>query len=186
MDYDKQFKDDLEKATALSLETLALDQFRRNKLQYSSISDVSSTTNILKSTCKFLADFHFCLKYIILCYTIKFIAHNTLSSAASSRSTTRPRPGSFGNSSTSYGTSSLTNSSSSGSIAPPPIVPARNIRGNSNEPDLISFTNPAGSDAASSLLSTDPVIGLQTNNRLDSPTSDSHANFLQMVDEMHR
>lgn len=52
MDYDKQYEDDIEKATALSLETLALDQFRRNKLQYSSISDVSTATSILKSTCK--------------------------------------------------------------------------------------------------------------------------------------
>lgn len=52
MDYDKQYEDDIEKATALSLETLALDQFRRNKLQYSSITDVSTATSILKSTCK--------------------------------------------------------------------------------------------------------------------------------------
>lgn len=51
MDLDKQFEDDLEKATALSLETLALDEFRRNKLQYS-LSDVSTSTSIYKSTCK--------------------------------------------------------------------------------------------------------------------------------------
>lgn len=47
-DYDKQFQDDLEKATALSLETLALDQFKRNKFRYSD----STTQNIYKSTCK--------------------------------------------------------------------------------------------------------------------------------------
>lgn len=29
---ERQFREDLEKATALSMETLALDQFRRNKL----------------------------------------------------------------------------------------------------------------------------------------------------------
>lgn len=53
MDLDKQYEDDLEKATALSLETLALDQFRRNKLQYS-LSDVSTSTSIYKSTCEFV------------------------------------------------------------------------------------------------------------------------------------
>lgn len=52
MDYDKQFKDDLEKATALSLETLALDQFRRNRVQYGEVTDSATTTNILRSTCK--------------------------------------------------------------------------------------------------------------------------------------
>lgn len=56
MDYDKQFEEDLEKATALSLETLALDQFRRNRLQYS-VSDVSSSTSIYKSTCKYHTTF---------------------------------------------------------------------------------------------------------------------------------
>lgn len=50
-DYEKQFREDLEKATALSMETLALDQYRRNKLQYSH-SDVSATSSIYKSTCK--------------------------------------------------------------------------------------------------------------------------------------
>lgn len=47
IDYEKQFQDDLEKATALSLETLALDQYRRNKLQYSH-SDVSANSSIYK------------------------------------------------------------------------------------------------------------------------------------------
>lgn len=41
-EYDRQFQDDIERATALSMETLALDQFRRNRLQYSH-SDVSSS-----------------------------------------------------------------------------------------------------------------------------------------------
>lgn len=52
-DYDKQYHDDLEKATALSMETLALDQYRRNKLQYSH-SDVSTNASIYKSSCMFL------------------------------------------------------------------------------------------------------------------------------------
>lgn len=55
VDYDKKFQEDLEKATALSLETLALDQFRRSKLQYSH-SDVSSstTTNRWVNTYRYL------------------------------------------------------------------------------------------------------------------------------------
>lgn len=56
MDYDKKFQEDLEKAAALSLETLALEQFRRNKFPYSSATDVSTSSTgdeISKSsTCK--------------------------------------------------------------------------------------------------------------------------------------
>lgn len=48
-DYDKQFQEDIEKATALSMETLALDQFKRNKIH--SPADVTSS-NIFKSNCK--------------------------------------------------------------------------------------------------------------------------------------
>lgn len=63
MDYDKQFQEDLEKATALSLETLALDQYRRNKLQYSSVDNVSNTSSALfkSSACKQL-NISFCRK----------------------------------------------------------------------------------------------------------------------------
>lgn len=59
-DYDKQFNEDLEKATALSLETLALEEFRRNKsLHLSSagsysMTDGSSTSNAMKfSSCMY-------------------------------------------------------------------------------------------------------------------------------------
>lgn len=60
-DFDKQFKDDLEKATALSLETLALEEFHRNRslqLAGSSVTDGSSsgmatTSGVMKySSCK--------------------------------------------------------------------------------------------------------------------------------------
>lgn len=53
-DYDKQFKEDLEKATALSLETLALEQFRRNKSQHgTSVTDGPMASGAMKfSTCK--------------------------------------------------------------------------------------------------------------------------------------
>lgn len=169
MDYDKQYEDDIEKATALSLETLALDQFRRNKLQYSSISDVSTATSILKSTCKnktwrTLWFFDFTLSfYYFLCS-----AYNTLAIH-------RPRPGSNGGSSTTYTSSSLPNSASNGSLAPPPSVPPRNVRSanSSDEPDLISFT------AESSLASANALV-------TDALANNSHSNLLQMVNEMHR
>lgn len=55
-DYDKQFKEDLEKATALSLETLALEEFHRNKSGHlSSATDISSTSSAVKfSSCKLI------------------------------------------------------------------------------------------------------------------------------------
>ncbi len=44
-EHERQFREDLEKATALSMETLALDQFRRNKLYRSdSISEQNTST----------------------------------------------------------------------------------------------------------------------------------------------
>lgn len=168
MDYDKQYEDDIEKATALSLETLALDQFRRNKLQYSSISDVSTATSILKSTCKnhntiFKSS---ALDLYLICSHVSLIfraAYNTLAIH-------RPRPGSNGNSSTTYASSSLPNSASNGSLAPPPTVPPRNVRSGSNrdEPDLISFTT-----ESSSAMST------------DASASDSHASLMQLIQNIN-
>lgn len=50
-EYERQFREDLEKATALSMETLALDQFRRNKL-YSNDSRPEQHSNAsYGSTC---------------------------------------------------------------------------------------------------------------------------------------
>lgn len=53
-DYDKQYKEDMEKAAALSMETLALEEFRRNKsLHSSTVTDGISTNSVMKfSTCK--------------------------------------------------------------------------------------------------------------------------------------
>lgn len=46
-DYDRRFQEDLEKAEALSLETLALEQFRNRKLQSESSK---SSERIMVST----------------------------------------------------------------------------------------------------------------------------------------
>lgn len=59
-DYDKQFKEDMEKAAALSMESLALEEFHRNKSHHSTttsttVTDGISTTNVMKfSTCKYI------------------------------------------------------------------------------------------------------------------------------------
>lgn len=59
-DFDKQFKEDLERATALSLETLALEEFRRNRSLQTlggtaagDLSSVSSSSSMKFSSCMF-------------------------------------------------------------------------------------------------------------------------------------
>lgn len=102
---------------------------------------------------------------------------------------TRPRPGSFGNSaSTSFGsTKTFPTSSSSGSLAPPPSTTQRNPNRNqtkANETDLISFAIPADTDLSTEGL----LLGNETATTTlrTSPVNDSHSNFKQMVDEIHR
>lgn len=101
---------------------------------------------------------------------------------------TRPRPGSFGNSpSTSFNSGkSFPTSSSSGSLAPPPITQRNPNRTQSkpNETDLISFANPTEivPNDDSLLLATDSALATTAS----SPANDSHSNFKQMVDEIHR
>lgn len=52
-EYERQFRDDLEKATALSMETLALDQFRRNKLYSSDSLSEQPNNTLYGSTCMY-------------------------------------------------------------------------------------------------------------------------------------
>lgn len=117
-----------------------------------------------------------------------FVAHNTLSSSSETGSvyTTRPRPGSLNSSSSS---SNLKNVAAGGSIAPPPLVPPRSCSETRqlrrNEPDLISFSNISeGGDRAHSLEHNVDIseIDSVTSNKIN----DSHSNFRQMVDEMHK
>lgn len=51
-EHERQFREDLEKATALSMETLALDQFRRNKLYSSDSISEQQNNPFYGSTCK--------------------------------------------------------------------------------------------------------------------------------------
>lgn len=50
--FDRQFQEDLEKATALSMETLALDEFRRSKLRYSQGDYDQSKTSLSSAECE--------------------------------------------------------------------------------------------------------------------------------------
>ena len=54
-DYDKQFKEDLEKATALSMETLALEEFRRNRSSNAGAvgGDLTCSNSMKFSSCMF-------------------------------------------------------------------------------------------------------------------------------------
>lgn len=51
---ERRFREDLEKATALSMETLALDQFRRNKLYSSDSISEQYKNSLYGSACKCL------------------------------------------------------------------------------------------------------------------------------------
>lgn len=52
-EHDRQFREDLEKATALSMETLALDQFRRNKLYRSDSISEQHSNSLYGSSCMY-------------------------------------------------------------------------------------------------------------------------------------
>lgn len=103
----------------------------------------------------------------------------------------RPRPGSFGNSSsTNFNAGKVfPTSSSSGSLAPPPPSIQRNpnrIPTKTNETDLISFsstTENISNNDDNLLLANDSALATQS---IPSPVNDSHSNFKQMVDEIHR
>lgn len=99
-DIDKQFKDDLERATALSLETLALEEFRRNRSLHSvggaaaavattsELSSVISASSMKFSSCMFQIKCqiiarnykNFILKFIFFFFLLqhKIIYHRTV------------------------------------------------------------------------------------------------------------
>ncbi|XP_055378493.1 phosphatidylinositol 4-phosphate 3-kinase C2 domain-containing subunit alpha [Condylostylus longicornis] len=128
LDYEKKFQDDLEKATALSLETLALEQYRRTK-HFSPTSTRISDQRISPNVVKQISN------------------NNNINNNATKFQTTsiqsRSRPGSFN--------AGQTRSDGVSPIAPPPSVPPRRhseIRytpSNSHSTDdLISFnTSPS-------------------------------------------
>lgn len=138
---DKQFDLDLEKALALSIETLALDKFKRNKI-YNSFGDGTSRYVNCKSYHQ-TSGFYF----FLFLQTLLFLAQVSLpETQTSAYLRQRSRPDS---------------SSSQSVLAPPPVVPPRRYSENTpppttqtqtpkpkNETDLISFTSPTSASAA--------------------------------------
>uniref|UniRef100_A0A1Y1L4Z2 Uncharacterized protein n=1 Tax=Photinus pyralis TaxID=7054 RepID=A0A1Y1L4Z2_PHOPY len=127
VDYEKQFQEDLERAQALSLESLALEQFRNQKrLQELNIStkNVSTRTKIIKNTSV--------LRTSSMnesdCGPARPERHHIKS---------RPRPG------------ATSTSPANSIIAPPPSSQRRNsttsITSDESTADLISFTSPPSS-----------------------------------------
>lgn len=65
-DYDRRFQEDLEKAQALSLETLALEEFRNRKLQSESSTCTGSavvSTSSLPTHSMSLTGFYICVLF---------------------------------------------------------------------------------------------------------------------------
>nr|CAH7729175.1 unnamed protein product [Callosobruchus chinensis] len=118
-DYDKQFQEDLERAQALSLESLALEQFKTKRLQELnrsattvSVTGKTRTTTVARASS--MTETDSCVKY------------------DRQTSKSRPRPG---------GAQSSGNASNP-LIAPPPSSQRKTSMTDNETPDLISFSSP--------------------------------------------
>nr|CAI5868864.1 unnamed protein product [Callosobruchus analis] len=118
-DYDKQFQEDLERAQALSLESLALEQFKTKRMQELnrsattvSVTGKTRTTTVARASS--MTETDSCLKY------------------DRQTSKSRPRPG---------GAQSSGNAPNP-LIAPPPSSQRKTSMTDNETPDLISFSSP--------------------------------------------
>ncbi|KAG8333715.1 Phosphatidylinositol 4-phosphate 3-kinase C2 domain-containing subunit alpha, partial [Homalodisca vitripennis] len=124
-DYDRQFEEDLEKAQALSLETLALEKFRMEKLK-TELYRFQARAEVVAKTSESLRQDR--------SYTRGSSVDSVISTTIEIRS--RPRPGSFN-----------TGGPCVYQIKPPPAVVRRNSVATTSAPpasDLISFHSPTG------------------------------------------
>ncbi|XP_028129846.1 phosphatidylinositol 4-phosphate 3-kinase C2 domain-containing subunit alpha isoform X1 [Diabrotica virgifera virgifera] len=124
-DYEKQFQEDLERAQALSLESLALEQFKTKKLQE---LNRSATTINVSSRPK-------------LTSVTRASSMNETDSGQirydRQQSKSRPRPG-------------VQSSSGNSLLAPPPSSQRKNsISNDPDTPDLISFSSPPATTSTS-------------------------------------
>ncbi|KAL3279431.1 hypothetical protein HHI36_016942 [Cryptolaemus montrouzieri] len=119
MDWEKKYQEDLERAQALSLESLALEQFRQNKL-------LEERTKSISKACKSVS--------VNRAFSMSETDSGT--SFERNQNKSRPRPG---GTFTSQGSSLL---------APPPSSQRKNSCSSSNDmPDLISFSSPPSRSA---------------------------------------
>lgn len=135
-DYEKQFQEDLEKAQALSLESLALEQFKSKRLQElnKSASSVSSRPKTTTGKLAFLRHVmcrypHLSKIYFLVTRASSMTETDSVIKYDRQQSKSRPRPGAY--------SSGTTNSL----IAPPPSSQRKNSTAN-DSPDLISFASP--------------------------------------------
>ncbi|CAG9837513.1 unnamed protein product [Diabrotica balteata] len=124
-DYEKQFQEDLERAQALSLESLALEQFKTKKLQ--ELNRSATTINV--STRPKLTS------------VTRAASMNETDSGQirydRQQSKSRPRPG-------------VQSSSGNSLLAPPPSSQRKNSTSNDPDtPDLISFSSPPATTSTS-------------------------------------
>lgn len=209
-EYDKQFQADLERATALSMETHAMDQYKRNKLQYShSDHQQSSSAHRSSATPPYQPTMRSYASNATGAVATPTTSHSPAAYAPAA--TRRPRPesanavpyasvGAGASSTPPIGASaaySLQSSASTGSIValpPPASVPSRRTsehsqRGRSTPPDtsadLISFSQPAAPD---------DIAGRRTADEFDhqpqqpqrSASDAAYAQFQHMVSELHK
>lgn len=131
-DYEKQFQEDLERAQALSLESLALEQFKNKKLQElnRSATTATSSTRPKTTTGEYFNHMDYNFKFNFSVARASSMSETDSASIRFERqlSKSRPRPG-------------HSHSPSSSLIAPPPSSQNKNNSANES-PDLISFSNP--------------------------------------------
>ncbi|XP_014237353.1 phosphatidylinositol 4-phosphate 3-kinase C2 domain-containing subunit beta isoform X2 [Trichogramma pretiosum] len=142
IDYDRQFQEDLERAQALSLESLALEKFRIQKQQ----QQLQSSNNGHEHD-----------SYSSQC-TVSVTGGNSSENDAPVNDNklqlrSRPRPGSNSNQS---------RNAMIVQLQPPPIPTRRNSSNQAQSADLINFTSPVKQDSLTEYCTAPPPLPLKT------------------------
>ncbi|XP_072757955.1 phosphatidylinositol 4-phosphate 3-kinase C2 domain-containing subunit beta isoform X8 [Anoplolepis gracilipes] len=132
IDHERQFQEDLERAQALSLESLALEKFRLQKLR-SEFSNVDQSCHTQNNVCN----------------TNSSTSETDSSQGERSQCRSRPRP------------SINTNQKNTVILAPPPPIPCRRnstatVASQGSSSDLINFTSPVKQDNLAEYCSAPP------------------------------
>ncbi|XP_051160561.1 phosphatidylinositol 4-phosphate 3-kinase C2 domain-containing subunit beta isoform X2 [Leptopilina boulardi] len=132
IDYERQFQEDLERAQALSLESLALEKFRLQKQQNQCGNNIHQQSCASRSDSNSISEAD---------GTVEKIQHRS-----------RPRPGAYNSGQSRNGVI----------IVPPPPIPCRRNSTNSavgnQGVDLINFTSPVKQDSLAEYCTAPPVV----------------------------
>ncbi|XP_058806071.1 phosphatidylinositol 4-phosphate 3-kinase C2 domain-containing subunit beta isoform X2 [Phymastichus coffea] len=162
IDYDRQFKEDLERAQALSLESLALEKFRQQKQQAQYGNNCTQESFNIQSSSSSISN----------CKTTET---NGSSTENKFQLRSRPRP------------ESNSNQSRNGMIVhiqPPPIPSRRNSTTNKKPAaDLINFTSPVKQDSLSEYCSAPPMLPPKT---IIEPKWDNHPGLMRKNSRVSR